>query len=162
LKGKKTHTSQAALVAALTAEERRGLLSADVKAALVARVEAGVAAHNTAARAVNALAHNAAGSASRAPGLPSVHRLCASVRAAAEDHRRVVAEAEARALDWRSVRAATSYTRWEVEDRLNRERFGQGAARQIQDRPPWASEHPGEDGDDNASPRGGSTTGPIT
>jgi hypothetical protein len=125
------------LVRTLHGECKRGLITEDERDALCARVKANADAFNAAAKVVNAAVRENEGVLPADQTGPKVHALCDSLAVASADQRRVIDDATATALDWRGVRGAVSFVRWDQEDRSNMERYGGGHCDDDEDQETW-------------------------
>ena len=124
--GRRLATHPVELVRCLHDECRRGLITAEERDRLCARVKVNVSAFNAAAKVINnAVRHNEGVIPADETG-PIVHGLCAGLCVAASDQASVIEDASGAALDWRGARGAREFVRWDAEDKANREKYGDG------------------------------------
>ena len=104
-------------------EERRGLISRGDRDRVLERIEENLKVYNGAARAMNEAVrfHNGVVQAENPKALED---LCTAVRNAGRDAGHVCLEVQGQALDWRSIKTAEKFIRWDREEERNRLIYG--------------------------------------
>mgnify|MGYP004290523297 CR=1 FL=1 len=107
----------------LVDEERRGLISHEDRDRLLERIDKNLKVYNGAARKMNEAIrlHNGVVQAENPKALED---LCAAVRTAGRDAGHVCLEVQGSALDWRSIKTAEKFIRWDREEERDRLMYG--------------------------------------
>ena len=123
------------MVRALNDECRRGLITAAERDALVARIQANVDGFNASAKVINGAVKYHEGILPADQTGDKVHGLCDGLAIRAADQAAVVEGVKGAVLDWRGIRGARAFVRWDEEDRRNQNAFSGGHCDEAEE--PW-------------------------